>query len=284
MKYNVVMFAYNEEKNITSSISSVFESVDESLNKFYLIANGCTDNTVEVAKAARESLGFERLHIEVVSLGDKCNAWNKYMHELADDVHTHFFVDADVNFSRNCFPKLNEQLISTPDHTVAIAGLPLTGRNLTFYRELVLERSCFFGNLYGVKNSFVKRIREANFRLPIGLNWIDSFLTKAVNTDLKFEKTNLPERTTWLEGVGYSFESLSVFKKADITLYLNRIARYELGKLQETILDGLTLSNWPSQMHEINKEIWKDFANKTAHLSWFQRCLVKRRLNKLLSK
>ena len=284
MKYNVVMFAYNEEKNITSSINSVFESVDESLNKFYLIANGCSDRTVEVANATRDALGFDKLCIEVIRLGDKCNAWNKYMHELADDVSTHFFVDADVNFSQNCFPKLHNKLVSTPERTVVIAGLPLTGRNLTFYRELVLERSCFFGNLYGVKNSFVQRIREANFRLPIGLNWIDSFLTKAVNTDLKFEKTNLPERTTWLEDVGYSFESLSVFKRDDINLYFNRIARYELGKLQESILDNTALSNWPASMHGINKEIWKDFANKSAHLSWFQRRLVRRRLVKLLSK
>lgn len=284
MKYNVVMFAYNEEKNITSSISSVFESVDESLNKFYLIANGCSDRTVEVAKAARDSLGFEKLSIEVVSLGDKCNAWNKYMHELADDVSTHFFTDADVNFSQNCFPKLHNKLVSTPERTVVIAGLPLTGRNITFYRELVLERSCFFGNLYGVKNSFVKRIREANFRLPIGLNWIDSFLTKAVNTDLKFDKANLPERTTWLEGAGYFFESLSLFNRADINLYFNRIARYELGKLQETILDDIPISKWPSEMREINREIWNDFAYKTDHLPWFQRRMVRRRLIKLLSK
>lgn len=284
MKYNVVMFAYNEEHNITSSITSVFNSVDESLNKFYLIANGCSDRTVEVASAAKDTLSFDKLCIEVISLGDKCNAWNKYMHELSDKVDTHFFVDADVNFSEKCFPKLHEKLKYSPECTVVIAGLPLTGRNLEFYRELVLERSCFFGNLYGVKNSFVDRIKQTDFRLPIGLNWIDSFLTKAVNTDLRFGKTNLPERTTWLEGVGYSFDSLSIFKKSDVSLYFNRIARYELGKLQESILDNTALSNWPANMHEINKEIWQDFVNKSSHLSLFKRYLVKRRLTKLLSK
>lgn len=282
-QYNVVMFAYNEAQNITDSINSVFQNVNGNLNAFYIIANGCTDNTAEVATSEKVRLSFDKLHIIELKVGDKCNAWNHYVHQLADEVDTHFFVDADVVFSAGCFGKLSEKLTSSKPRTVVIAGMPLSGRNADFYRSLVTERACFFGNLYGVKNSFLQRVREQKFYLPVGLNWIDSFLTKAVNTDLQFTPYNLPDRVTWLEDVGYSFASLSLLSKSDISLYFSRIGRYELGKLQEVYLDSIPVTQWPKNMNEINLKIEKNFAQLTKGLSLFKKYLAKRRLVKLLA-
>lgn len=282
MRYNIVMFAYNEEANIATSIRSIFDNVDDDLNAFYLIANGCSDNTVAHAEQSKDALGFDKLIIKEIELGDKCNAWNTYIHEYSDNVETHFFTDADVRFSSRCFPQLSQKLSDCPPQTVAIAGMPLSGRNIAFYRELVTERACFFGNLYGLRHSFIQRMQSAKFRLPIGLNWIDSFLTKAVNTDLSFSKENLPQRTTWIDGVGYEFDSLSAFKRDDIKLYINRIARYELGKIQEFYLDKTPVREWPASMSSINDEIWRDFSNQTNHLSWIKTLLVKKRLKKLI--
>lgn len=284
LKYNVVMFAYNEQDNIETSITSVFNSTDENLNRFYVMANGCTDNTVSVANAVKDKLNFAKLTVKEIALGDKCNAWNTYVHEIADEVEIHFFVDADVRFSLNCFPQMAGQLHSSSQNTVVIAGMPLSGRNLDFYRRLVIERSCFFGNLYGMKWAFIERIREKSFFLPVGLNWIDSFLTKAANTDLAFGKRNLPNRTTWLEGVGYDFEKLSPFKSGDIKLYINRIARYELGKIQEVFLDALPCEQWPREMTPINQQIEDNFDELTAHLGFIKKRLVRKRLARLLNK
>lgn len=284
MSYNIVMFAYNEEANIVQSIESIFNNTDLNLNRFYLIANGCTDNTIDIAQSTKARLKFEKMTIKEITLGDKCNAWNTYIHDFSDQAQTHFFTDADVSFSDNCFSQMNTKLGQAPEETVVIAGMPLSGRNIEFYRELLTQRACFFGNLYGVRQSFIDRIKSANFRLPVGLNWIDSFLTKAVNTDLSFGKDNLPQRTTWLEGVGYTFDSLSFLKKDDIKLYFNRIARYELGKLQEVYLDNLPLAQWPLDMTEINKKIDGTFAQQTEQLSWFKTLLVRRRLNKIMSR
>lgn len=278
------MFAYNEEKNISTSISSVYENKGEKLNQFYLIANGCTDNTVEEANRIKEQLNFEALTVINIELGDKCNAWNHYMHNLADVVDCHFFIDADVNFSNNCFTLMHAKLMASDTPTVAIAGMPLTGRNIEFYRSLVIERSCFFGNLYGLKHSFIQRIREDEFHLPTGLNWIDSFLTKAVNTDIQFFNYNLPERVTYIDDVGYQFDSLSPFKKADIKLYFSRIARYELGKLQEKYLDSLDVTGWPRDMKGINNKISLGYNEQAKSLSIFKRYIVKKRLNRLLKK
>ena len=283
-QYNIVMFAYNEQDNIEQSVTSVFRNIDERLNRFYVIANGCSDLTVQKANEVKKNLNFRSLSVIELEEGDKCNAWNHYMHTIADDSEVHFFVDADVKFTENSFPLMFDKLTSKGNETVVIAGMPQSGRNIAFYRSLVIDRACFFGNLYGMKHSFIRRIRENGFYLPKGLNWIDSFLTKAVNTDLEFFNYNLPNRTTYLESTGYFFDSLSPFNKSDIKLYFNRIARYELGKFQETYLDAIPVNQWPQDMTGINKQIKGDFAALSGELSLFKKYLVRRRLNKLLKK
>lgn len=281
VKYNICMFACNEEENIRQSIGSVREQCSEQLNRFYVIANGCSDNTAEVAKAIGAD-GFEKLEVIEIALGDKCNAWNHYMHQVPGGADVHFFVDADVYFSENCFDKMAEKLTHMPEETVAVAGMPLSGRNREFYASLVTERSCFFGNLYGLKVSFIERVRALPFHLPVGLNWIDSFLTKAVNTDLSFSTTNLPNRVCYVEGVGYRFDKLSPLSWSAIKLYINRIARYELGKIQEKYLDEIPVEQWPLQMTEINEQIFKNFKADSKGLSFLMRRLVFKRLCKLL--
>ena len=282
--YSIVMFAYNEEENIEQSILSIKQQVSDNLECFYIVANGCTDNTVSVAEAIKKREKFDKLNIIELVIGDKCNAWNHYVHNVAKPVDVHFFVDADVRFSDQCFDKMSQHLSLSPEQTVTIAGMPLSGRNKAFYESLVKERSCFFGNLYGLRNSFIERLKTAPFKLPKGLNWIDSFLTKAVNTDLTFGKQNLPNRVTYLEGAGYLFDNLSVFSLSDIKLYISRIARYELGKVQEKYLDALDVKNWPSDMIEINRKIEQNLAQDISSLSWIKKRLVTRRLYKLLKK
>ena len=281
VSYSIAVFAYNEERHIESCLRVIFQNVDERLHKVYLLANGCTDKTVEKAKALSEYA--DKLHVEVISLGDKCNAWNHYVHNIAQPNQVHFFVDADCLFNERCFPKMFDVINAAPVTTNIIAGMPLGGRNNAFYRSLVTERSCFFGNLYGMHPRYLAMIREKQFRLPVGLNWIDSFLTKAANTDINFFNYNLPQRVTYLDDAGFYFESLSPFKWSDIKLYKNRIARYELGKIQEKYLDAIPCSEWPSTMRPINEAIIQNFEAETKHLGVVKKALVKRRLSRLLA-
>ena len=281
--YNIVMFAYNEEYNIAHSIRSIHASVGKHLGQFFVIANGCTDSTVAVAEKIKRELDFTQMHVIDIALGDKCNAWNTYIHEYSGDHALHFFVDADVVFSENVFELLYAKSQQSSLETNAIAGLPLSGRNKEFYESLVKDRHCIFGNLYGLTYRMIDLIKNNAFKLPIGLNWIDSFITKAINTDIQFHPYNLEKRVAYLPGAGYRFDSLSVFKIEDIKLYKNRIARYELGKLQEQYLDALPVSDWPEDMNEINKDIYFQFKDITKDLTSIKTWLVKKRLTKLIS-
>lgn len=283
-RYNIVMFAHNEAENLVRSLPAVHGNCDEELHEFHLIANGCSDATVAEAQRIKQEMKFSEMHITDLSLGDKCNAWNHYVHHIADPgIPCHFFIDADVHFSPLCFPRLANRLITAHPPANIVAGMPLSGRNVDFHRMLVRERACFFGNLYGMHSNYLELLRRRNFHLPVGLCWIDSFLTKAANTDLTFTPENLPGRVVYEDGVGFAFESLSHFRWSDIRLYRNRIARYELGKLQEYYLDSLEVTDWPATMDAINADIWKNFRKVATSIGPFKRFLVRQRLRRLLA-
>ncbi|WOJ95057.1 glycosyltransferase family A protein [Congregibacter variabilis] len=280
--YAIVMFAYNEEQNIQSSLDSLFAAINPNFTKLTVIANGCSDNTANIVRDNRHRFGRHRLSVVELAIGDKCNAWNHYIHVLAGNESCHFFVDADVTFSEDCFGRMSRCLNESAQSYNIVAGVPLSGRNQDYYQSLITDRSCFFGNLYGARYSYLQLLREKNFRLPIGLNWIDSFLTKAANTDLNFGPKNLPNRVTYCPGVGYYVDSLSPLRLEDIRLYLNRIARYELGKIQELYLDALTVESWPKTLDQINTQIWSEFSNDAVNLSLVKRWLVRRRLKRFI--
>ncbi|GAW95530.1 MULTISPECIES: glycosyltransferase family 2 protein [Colwellia] len=277
--YSIVMFAYNEEKNIENSVNSVFDNIDDKLTHLIVIANGCTDNTIGKLKILKEK--HKKLSVVELSIGDKCNAWNEYTHNIAKNCDVHFFIDADVQFTEQVFPKLFKKLIATPQAN-AIAGLPFSGRNKKYYRSLVTKRSCLFGNCYGVKKEFLDLVKKNNFRLPKGLCWIDSAITKAVNGDVQHQNKNIPGRVTYDVECGYKFKSLNPFKKDDRNLYFSRIARYATGKLQEKHLELLDFKDWPLDLNQINQKILEAIQHGKIRIPFYLKSRILKRLQKQL--
>jgi glycosyltransferase involved in cell wall biosynthesis len=273
------MFAHNEEKHIANSISSVLDSVDVHLNKLFVIANGCTDNTSSEIMKLQLAASNDKILLIELELGDKCNAWNHYVHNIADGSPVHFFVDADVQFVPGTFGRLSQCLVNAEGANAA-AGLPFSGRNQQQYLNMVKQGRCLFGNCYALKREFIGSIRQKSFYLPIGLGWIDSAITKIVNRDLEDNPNPKEGRIVYDLESGYRFDSLSVFSKADRQLYLNRIIRYRLGKHQEKYLEKCSFLAWPRVLDKINASVLNDIK---ANAKWFNildRYFVVKRINK----
>lgn len=251
--YSIVAFAYNEERTIAATLASIIKNADSQLKHIAVIANGCTDRTYDIAKALLEQQSPCRFEVVSLALGDKCNAWNQYVYHYLPECAVHFFVDSDVTFTERAFAKLYQQLQTS--ERVAVTGLPQSGRNLAQYTELATRYSCMFGNLYGLKHEFLLRLKQQQIRLPVGLSWIDSQLTKLINHNLSADKSEYTHQVTFLEGVGFTFDSLKPWRRHDIRLYLNRITRYKVGQLQERYLDPLPFKAWPATMNDINAQI-----------------------------
>lgn len=281
--YSVTMFAHNEQEQIKSAVESVISNSDSSLTSLIVIANGCTDNTDQILKELSSQKEFEKLSVVELELGDKCNAWNHYVHDLAGDNDVHFFVDSDVRFTKSAFPRMAESLVSDT-RANAIAGLPFSGRNQSQYEGLVVNGWCLFGGCYGVKKRYIELLRERAFRLPIGLGWIDSEITKAIHSDVGLIKSPEKGRIICNPKCGYEFDSLSIFKKSDWSLYKNRIARYRLGQLQEQYLDKLDYKDWPENLLDINKAILKDIECSAVFFDFKNKYLVKKRVEKFIKK
>jgi glycosyltransferase involved in cell wall biosynthesis len=281
--YSIVMFAYNEEKNIQKSITSVLSNVDDNLNQFTVIANGCNDSTASIVKHLIGLDSTNRLTLVELDVGDKCNAWNTYVYKLAHSSEIHFFLDADVRFTTDVFPKMYSKLMQE-ENVNAIAGLPFSGRNMSQYKSMVENKYCLFGNCYGLKANFIELVIKKGFKLPIGLGWIDSAITKVVNTDVGDITQPKKGKVTFDDTCGYEFDSLSLFHKDDWQLYINRITRYRLGKMQETHLDKLAFTEWPDTLHEINKTVLSEIKANSPWYSFLERKLVVDRIQKFSKK
>lgn len=277
--YSVVSFAYNEGDSINATIRSIISNSDKRLKNITIVANGCTDNTAEIAKETLNKYAPCSFKVVQLEIGDKCNAWNHYIYHHLAECEVVFFTDSDLTFSENAFPKLFDKLLAT--NQLAIAGLPQTGRNIAQYVELVENYSCLFGGLYGVKQQFLTRLKNENIYLPMGLNWIDSQITKLINHNLSTDKSIYTHQVTFEPNIGYHFESLKPWKPSHIKLYLNRLVRYKTGQLQESYLDNLPFREWPKTMANINACILsKGISTSSLGKLFFLKPLIIKRLKK----
>lgn len=276
--YSVAVFAHNEDANIVELINNIFENSCSRLNRLLVIANGCRDHTVQRVQELQAH--HTKLQLLELDLGDKCNAWNEYVYNWIDVSNVHFFVDADVHFSSQAFSLMSTHLVESSE-AVAIAGLPFSGRNQNYYRSLVEEKQCLFGNLYGLKSSFIGHIRAKQFKLPIGLMWIDSALTKMINRNVSNHYEKDSKRIVHHPQCGYSFDSLKWYYPRDIRTYHERIVRYELGRMQEKYLNELEFSQWPPSCQEINMKIHSDLCVGRSKVKWYLMNFVKRRCIRL---
>lgn len=228
-KVSIAVFAHNEEQGIEQSVLSILQSFEGHRGEFdvqvCVLANGCQDRTAEVVG------GLERQRREVrlvnLNLGDKCNAWNHYVHELCPVGDFHIFMDGDVTAYLDSGPNLVLKLKECKD-ALAVTGLPLGGRHSEAYRRLIEEDPTIWGNLYCLRQSLLERMRQHQIRLPIGFIGDDGLLGYLVDTNLDPTEKRVPGRTVVALDALFAYPPLRFLSWHDIKLYWNRRVRYSI--------------------------------------------------------
>jgi hypothetical protein len=196
LKIDIAIFAHNEEQNINKIIEQISFQNILSINEYSInvtiLANGCTDNTVELAHETILNLGLEH-QIEVVDLskGGKSRTWNYFVHSFArQDSDIFIFCDSDIWFLENDVLKnLCDFLIS--NELIAVSSKPVkdisvNNANLSFIEKLIASsggglnkwQTSICGQLYALNAEFARTLF-----LPLGLPVEDGFVRAMVATN-----------------------------------------------------------------------------------------------------
>ena len=231
---SVAVFAYNEESFIASALDAMAGLAAEAALTVHVLVNGCTDRTAEVVRGYRPR-GFALNPVEI-RRGDKANAWNTYVHEVAPaDAAAHVFTDGDMLIAPGSIAGFLERFAAEPEAN-GCAGLPISGRSRDAFREKLVARREMAGNLYALRGETVMAFRRKGLRLPFGMFGEDGLVTTLVKYDLDTRGARRDERITATEKGGFGYPALSPFSLRDWRIYRNRRMRYAVRRQQANML------------------------------------------------
>jgi glycosyltransferase involved in cell wall biosynthesis len=231
---SVAVFAYNEEASIASALDAFGAMAGEAALTVHVLINGCTDRTAEVVRAYRPQ-GFTLQPLEI-RRGDKANAWNTYVQEVAPlAAEAHVFTDGDMLAAPGSVAGFLERFAAEPEAN-GCAALPVSGRSRDAFREKLVARREMAGNLYALRGRTVEAFRRKGLRLPFGMFGEDGLVTTLVKYDLDTRGTRRDERVTATEKGGFAYPPLSPFSPRDWRIYRNRRMRYAVRRQQANML------------------------------------------------
>jgi len=252
-----MVLAHNEERHIAACLESIFTADPDLDFDVYVMANGCTDRTETIVSGyARDRPDVHLVHID---LGDKCNAWNVFVHAtVSNDApgrEAYFFMDGDARSAPGSFSAMLRALRNHPTAHAASA-VPGSGRNRERDAREIVEQHGLVANLYGLRGTFVERLREAGVRIPLGLEGDDGLVGALVKWDLdprnaKFDDLLIAP----CADARFEFEPMSLRRPADWRTYWKRAVRYGRRRYEFELLGRQLkergLAGMPVAIHEL---------------------------------
>lgn len=233
-KRAVAIFAHNESRKIVTCLEALRLSPLLPNTTCYVIANGCTDDTV--ARAAEYAQTAPWVKVIDLETGDKANAWNYFVHEIAAEAEIYFFTDGDCQVDSGALQNLEESLLADP-HVNAASGVP-GSRNLSLgiFRSAITSEGGFAGNLYALSQNFIARVRAKHIRLPHGLIGDDSLIGALALWDLDPTTRWNHDLVRVVPSATFRYESILLASLYDPMFYIRRLKRYSLRHFQNQLI------------------------------------------------
>lgn len=188
LRVEIGVFAHNEAAGIAQTLRSLLaqDLFQSAQVRLLVLANGCSDQTVAVARAVPG--------VEVVELapGGKSRTWTRFVQDIAQPgAQILIFADADIILPESdALSRLAQGLIRQPGlyalSSQPVKDLTQTPGGLTLTERLIAASSgglddwqtAICGQLYAMPAD-----RARQFHLPIGLPVEDGFLRAMLLTD-----------------------------------------------------------------------------------------------------
>ena len=177
-----------------------------------ILANGCTDSTVSIAKNYLQKQTTLNARVVVIDKPGKSNAWNEFIHSAESELVDYFVcIDSDITFGgHNVISTLMTHLslsdeaylavdVAQKDMLLKARKTPFETFSLFFSRMMKQGSTAVAGSLYCAKAQQLRRIY-----MPDGLPVEDGFLRAMLVTDL-FTKSDNKRRILVVDEVCHYF-------------------------------------------------------------------------------
>lgn len=260
-RVDVAVFAHNEEHTISDLIedlsrqSILFDA--GAIVRIRILANGCADNTVSVARSGLTG----RKHLNDVTVVDelheagKALTWNRFVTELPSDSQYVVFLDGDIRIEEE------QALLRLITGLVESDATAITSRPKKSFAHLrcrpILKLAAHHisrqhqdgpiaGSLYAARTEAIRDIR-----LPVPCLVEDGFLSACLITDL-FAHKPTPRLVKASQNVSHTFEAPSTLME-----FFRHDVRLQLGvELNAALYTAL----WAADSQQERREILQRYA------------------------
>ncbi len=232
LPWPVAVFAHNEARNIIACLDSLQAAATHPL-ACHVLANACTDRTEALVR--EYGADHPNVHLVSIALGDKANAWNVFVHEIAQGETPCFFIDGDVRAIPGSLDAMAQALLQHPQAN-GVSALPRSGRGVAAFQRDMLRDNGVAGNLYGLRGSFVERIRAEAIKMPVGTIGEDALMGAMLKWDLRGDTRWDNNRVVVAHEAGFAFDSVSPWLPREWKKYFRRRVRYSVRGYQNKML------------------------------------------------
>ncbi len=238
----IAVLAHNEADRIEKCLAGL--PLGQPDIAIHVIVNGSTDDTAELAQQAADF--YDNVIVHDWRQGGKSRSWNRWVFDELDDFSpTHIFVDGDAEVEAGSVTAMDRALQAFPDVN-AVSGMPLNGRSVEYYRNLMLREHGLFGDLYALSGDFLSRMKSRQIRLPNDLVGDDGLLAAMAKTSLENEGFWSDERVFICEQAGFR---CAPFRVLDFSSWVNQYKRmisYSKRNFQNRIIKDIMYATGPA--------------------------------------
>lgn len=226
MKISIGILAYNESREISTTLKSLFEqSIFQDANanteiEVIVVPNGCTDDTADITQTTLQNLETSTQNPTVswriceIEEAGKPNAWNLYVHQFSrPDADYLILMDADIQFLE---PKTLYQMLQTLEtNSQAWISVDKLVKDVALkpQKNLMEKLSVAVSGVSGAKSTWIcgqlycgRTHILRQIWMPKGVLVEDGFLWKMIVTD-RLTSSEVLDRVILSESAAHVFEA-----------------------------------------------------------------------------
>ena len=196
-----------------------------------MLVNGNESLAHRCAEQFRQST-YCPIRIFHFSYADKAETWNEYVHSFHPGGDYTFFLDGYAAVEPQALLALVHAHRAQPE-ALAASGIQRYGPSARRVLAWQMARGGLSGNLYMLPYSTISRLRQARFRLPVGIYRTDSTLGAALFIDLDPERAVWnPNRIVTVPQASFTYPIPRFWRWKDLRMFARRRMRQARGLLE----------------------------------------------------